>query len=60
TDANMNVPANDAPTEQAPAVTPPTRTEIKFCRQASRPRHPMVQILWGIIHRSNINYAERI
>nr|GEZ30834.1 retrovirus-related Pol polyprotein from transposon TNT 1-94 [Tanacetum cinerariifolium] len=26
----------------------------------NRPRHPVLQILWGIIHRSNINYAERI
>ncbi|GJS95418.1 retrovirus-related pol polyprotein from transposon TNT 1-94, partial [Tanacetum coccineum] len=25
-----------------------------------RPKHPMLQILWGIIHRSNIDYAERI
>ncbi|GJY78788.1 hypothetical protein Tco_0484589 [Tanacetum coccineum] len=25
-----------------------------------RPRHPMLQILWGIIHRSNIDCAERI
>nr|GEV56709.1 hypothetical protein [Tanacetum cinerariifolium] len=25
-----------------------------------RPRHPVLQILWGIIHISNINYAERI
>ncbi|GJY04032.1 retrovirus-related pol polyprotein from transposon TNT 1-94 [Tanacetum coccineum] len=25
-----------------------------------RPRHPVLQILWGIIHRSNINYAEQI
>ncbi|GKE65746.1 hypothetical protein Tco_1519907, partial [Tanacetum coccineum] len=25
-----------------------------------RPRHPMLQILWGIIHSSNIDYAERI
>ncbi|GJW63055.1 hypothetical protein Tco_0114939, partial [Tanacetum coccineum] len=24
------------------------------------PRHPVLQILWGIIHRSNINYDERI
>ncbi|GJX04546.1 hypothetical protein Tco_0190462, partial [Tanacetum coccineum] len=24
------------------------------------PRHPVLQILWGIIHRSNIDYAERI
>nr|GEX54315.1 hypothetical protein [Tanacetum cinerariifolium] len=25
-----------------------------------RPRHPVLQILWGIIHRSNIDYAESI
>ncbi|GJU35171.1 retrovirus-related pol polyprotein from transposon TNT 1-94 [Tanacetum coccineum] len=25
-----------------------------------RPRHPVLQILWGIIYRSNIDYAERI
>ncbi|GKC31631.1 retrovirus-related pol polyprotein from transposon TNT 1-94 [Tanacetum coccineum] len=25
-----------------------------------RPRHLVLQILWGIIHHSNINYAERI
>nr|GEU95783.1 hypothetical protein [Tanacetum cinerariifolium] len=25
-----------------------------------RPRHPVLQILWGIIHSSNIDYAERI
>ncbi|GJT40373.1 retrovirus-related pol polyprotein from transposon TNT 1-94 [Tanacetum coccineum] len=25
-----------------------------------RPRHPVLQILWGIIHRSNIDYAGRI
>ncbi|GJR37623.1 retrovirus-related pol polyprotein from transposon TNT 1-94 [Tanacetum coccineum] len=25
-----------------------------------RPRHLMLQILWGIIHRSNIDYAKRI
>ncbi|GJY93350.1 retrovirus-related pol polyprotein from transposon TNT 1-94 [Tanacetum coccineum] len=25
-----------------------------------RPRHPVLQILWGITHRSNIDYAERI
>ncbi|GJU12626.1 retrovirus-related pol polyprotein from transposon TNT 1-94 [Tanacetum coccineum] len=26
----------------------------------NRPRQPVLQILWGIIHRSNIDYAERI
>ncbi|GJR87569.1 retrovirus-related pol polyprotein from transposon TNT 1-94, partial [Tanacetum coccineum] len=25
-----------------------------------RPRHPVLQILWGITHHSNIDYAERI
>ncbi|GJT21983.1 retrovirus-related pol polyprotein from transposon TNT 1-94 [Tanacetum coccineum] len=25
-----------------------------------RPRHPVLQILWGIIHRTNIDYVERI
>ncbi|GJS30359.1 hypothetical protein Tco_0490979, partial [Tanacetum coccineum] len=25
-----------------------------------RPRHPMLQILWGITHHSNIDYAEQI
>ncbi|GJX87034.1 retrovirus-related pol polyprotein from transposon TNT 1-94, partial [Tanacetum coccineum] len=25
-----------------------------------RPKHPVFQILWGVIHRSNIDYAKRI
>ncbi|GKC51967.1 retrovirus-related pol polyprotein from transposon TNT 1-94 [Tanacetum coccineum] len=125
--ADMNNPANDAPTEQAPAIAPPTRTDdqilpdalditptnddnpfvaptlsdtviehvntlgypntlrnmlampvnalyqpwrailsmINMCLTSKtagydRPRHPVLQILWGIIHRSNIDYAKRI
>ncbi|GJW14983.1 hypothetical protein Tco_0019116, partial [Tanacetum coccineum] len=115
--ADMNIPANDAPAEQAPAIAPPTRTDdqifplskwvpigksncvldVQNCqldeqwfnlhkdllRDAlditptndnnpfvappsskttgyDRPRHHVLQILWGIIHRSNIDYAERI
>ncbi|GKB46904.1 hypothetical protein Tco_0897657, partial [Tanacetum coccineum] len=141
--ADMNIPANDAPAEQAPAIAPPTRTDdqnfpcqldeqwfnihkdllrdalditltndnnpfvalpssdtvieyvntlgypcmlrnvsamsvnalyqpwravlsmINMCLTGKiagydRPRHPVLQILWGIIHRSNIDYAERI
>ncbi|GJZ42381.1 hypothetical protein Tco_0589267 [Tanacetum coccineum] len=151
--ADMNIPANDAPAEQAPAIAPPTRTDVQILplnkwvpigksncvldqwfnlhkdllkdaldvtptndnnpfvappssdtvieyvntlgypytlRNESamsvnavyqpwravlsminmyligktagydRPRHPVLQILWGIIHRSNIAYAERI
>ncbi|GKB26680.1 hypothetical protein Tco_0866081 [Tanacetum coccineum] len=146
---DMNIPANDAPAEQAPAVTPPTRTDdqilplsklyncqldeqwfnlykdilkdalaitqtnndnpfvappssdtvieyvntlgypntlrnmsamfvnalyqpwrailsmINMCLTGKivgydRPRHHMLRILWGIIHRSNIDYAKRI
>ncbi|GJW34894.1 hypothetical protein Tco_0057814 [Tanacetum coccineum] len=131
--ADLNIPANDAPVEQAPAVAPPTRTDDQIlplskwvpigksncvlnvhkpqrnpifpiavallkntnffrafttssmilaiyiqqfwdtmcfnsstglysCKTAgyARPRHLVLQILWGIIHRSNIDYAERI
>ncbi|GJV55514.1 retrovirus-related pol polyprotein from transposon TNT 1-94 [Tanacetum coccineum] len=128
--ADMNIPANDAPAEQAPDVAPPTRTDdqilslskaftasstipaiyiqqfwdtmcfnssnglysyqldeqwtvsamsinalyqpwrailsmINMCltgktARYDRRRHPVLQILWGIIHRSNIDYAERI
>ncbi|GJS89437.1 retrovirus-related pol polyprotein from transposon TNT 1-94 [Tanacetum coccineum] len=139
--ADMNIPANDAPVEQAPDVAPPIRTDdqilpldeqwfnihkdilrdalnitppndnnpfvappssdavieyvntlgypstlrnvsamsanalyqpwrsilsmINMCLTGKtagydRPRYPVLQILWGIIHRSNIDYAERI
>ncbi|GJW20985.1 retrovirus-related pol polyprotein from transposon TNT 1-94 [Tanacetum coccineum] len=140
--ADLNIPANDAPVEQAPVVAPPTRMDdhifcqldeqwfnlhkdilrdalditpandnnpfvappssdtvieyvntlgypstlrnvsamsvnalyqpwrailsmINMCLTGKtagydRPRHPVLQILWGIIHRSNIDYAERI
>nr|GEY26390.1 reverse transcriptase domain-containing protein [Tanacetum cinerariifolium] len=32
------------------------------CKTAgfNRPRHPVLQILWGIVHSSNIDYVERI
>ncbi|GKA77204.1 hypothetical protein Tco_0783665 [Tanacetum coccineum] len=53
-----------------PFVAPPSSdTVIEYvntlgypCKTAryDRPRHPMLQILWGITHRSNIDYAERI
>ncbi|GJS92208.1 retrovirus-related pol polyprotein from transposon TNT 1-94 [Tanacetum coccineum] len=144
--ADLNIPANDAPVEQAPVVAPPTKTNdkifplsncqldeqwfnlhkdilrdalditpandnnpfvalpssdtvieyvntlgypstlrnvsamfvnalyqpwrailsmINMCLTSKtagydRPKHPMLQILWGIIDRSNIDYAERI
>nr|GEV14331.1 hypothetical protein [Tanacetum cinerariifolium] len=34
----------------------------RMCKTAGydRPRHPVLQILWGIIYRSNIDYAKRI
>nr|GEW38321.1 reverse transcriptase domain-containing protein [Tanacetum cinerariifolium] len=141
--ADMNIAANDAPAEQAPAVAPPTRTDDQFFSSSKwvpigksnrvldvqksqrnpifliavaimkntnffnlykdilrdalditltndnnpyvappssdtvieyvnalgypsktagydRPRHPVLQILWGIIHHFIIDYAERI
>nr|GEW83511.1 retrovirus-related Pol polyprotein from transposon TNT 1-94 [Tanacetum cinerariifolium] len=106
--ADMNIPTNDAPTEQAPAITPLTRTDDQILLSSKwvpigpswrplrfllstfssfgtpcalthllgytavswmtngktagydRPRHHVLQILWGINHRSNIDYAKRI
>ncbi|GKC39410.1 hypothetical protein Tco_1051794 [Tanacetum coccineum] len=130
--ADMNMPANDVPVEQAPAIAPPTRTDDQilpsskwvsigksncvldvqksqrnhifpiavailkntnffraFMASSTIPaiyilqfwdtmyfnsstrlysclldeqwaRHPVIQILWGITYRSNIDYAERI
>ncbi|GJR31126.1 hypothetical protein Tco_1107358 [Tanacetum coccineum] len=43
-------PAND----NNPFVAPPS------CDTVIEPRHSVLQILWGIIHRSNIDYAKRI
>ncbi|GJX96962.1 hypothetical protein Tco_0352760 [Tanacetum coccineum] len=102
--ADMNIPANDVPVEQAPAIAPPTRTEdqiLPFSKwlhvkwfnlhkdilidaldiTPPNDNNPFValpssdavieyvntlgypstlrNILWGITHRSNINYAER-
>ncbi|GJS26509.1 hypothetical protein Tco_0487129 [Tanacetum coccineum] len=102
---DMNIPANDAPAEQAPVVAPPTRiddqifplskwldeqwfnlhkdilrdalaitptnndnpfvappssdTVIEYVNTLGYP-NILRNILWGIIHRSNIDYAERI
>nr|GEZ84209.1 hypothetical protein [Tanacetum cinerariifolium] len=39
-----------------PFVAPPSSKTARY----DRPRHPVLQILWGIIYRSNIDYAERI
>ncbi|GJU15865.1 retrovirus-related pol polyprotein from transposon TNT 1-94 [Tanacetum coccineum] len=68
-DALNITPAND----HNPFVAPPSSdtvieailSMINMCLTGKtagfdRPRHPVLQILWGIIHRSNINYAERI
>nr|GEV42009.1 hypothetical protein [Tanacetum cinerariifolium] len=48
--ADTNSPINNAPAEQALGKT----------ARYDRPRHLVLQILWGIIHHSNIDYAERI
>ncbi|GKC09144.1 hypothetical protein Tco_1000754 [Tanacetum coccineum] len=65
-DALQITPIND----NGPFVAPPlSEIVIEYvntlgypCKTAGhdRPRHPVLQILWGIIHRSNIDYAERI
>nr|GEW89364.1 retrovirus-related Pol polyprotein from transposon TNT 1-94 [Tanacetum cinerariifolium] len=44
-DVNINAPAG-----QSPAMAPPERL---------RPRAPVLQILWGVVTRAHINYAER-
>ncbi|GJZ10510.1 retrovirus-related pol polyprotein from transposon TNT 1-94 [Tanacetum coccineum] len=60
-------PAND----NNPFVAPPSSdTVIEYVNTlgypntlrnvSAMPRHPVLQILWGIINRSNIDYAERI
>ncbi|GKE21412.1 retrovirus-related pol polyprotein from transposon TNT 1-94, partial [Tanacetum coccineum] len=65
-DALDITPAND----NNPFVAPPSSdTVIEYVNTLGypskttgydRPRHPVLQILWGIIHRSNIDYAKRI
>ncbi|GJZ54809.1 hypothetical protein Tco_0610002 [Tanacetum coccineum] len=65
-DALQITPIND----NNPFVGPPSSDAvIKYvntlgypCKTVGhdRPRHHVLQILWGIIHRSNIDYAERI
>ncbi|GJT55384.1 copia protein [Tanacetum coccineum] len=65
-DALQITPIND----NNPFVGPPSSDAvIKYvntlgypCKNVGhdRPRHHVLQILWGIIHRSNIDYAERI
>nr|GEY49219.1 retrovirus-related Pol polyprotein from transposon TNT 1-94 [Tanacetum cinerariifolium] len=51
-DALDITPTNDNNTY----VAPPSSKTAGY----DRPRHPVLQMLWGIIHRSNIDYAERI
>ncbi|GJU44385.1 hypothetical protein Tco_1201651 [Tanacetum coccineum] len=51
-DVNVNV---NAPTEQAPAMAPPTRTDDQIL-----PRSRWVHILWGVVNRAHIDYAERM
>ncbi|GJY88062.1 retrovirus-related pol polyprotein from transposon TNT 1-94 [Tanacetum coccineum] len=44
------------------SMSPETLIRLQEGKTAGydRPRHPVLQILWGIIHPSNIDYAERI
>nr|GEU32513.1 hypothetical protein [Tanacetum cinerariifolium] len=50
---DMNSPINDAPAEHAPAIAPLTKTNDQMLPSRE-------WILWGVIHRSNVDYAERI
>ncbi|GJR78469.1 retrovirus-related pol polyprotein from transposon TNT 1-94 [Tanacetum coccineum] len=43
-----------------PLIGIPLYLRIRKTAGYDRPRHHVLQILWGIIHRSNIDYAERI
>nr|GEY86270.1 retrovirus-related Pol polyprotein from transposon TNT 1-94 [Tanacetum cinerariifolium] len=60
-DVNVNAPA-----KQAPAMTPPTRIDDQIMSRSrwtswfERPRAPVLQILWGIINRAHIDYAEKM
>nr|GEW54267.1 uncharacterized mitochondrial protein AtMg00810-like [Tanacetum cinerariifolium] len=51
-DALDITPTND----NNPFVAPPSSKTTGY----DMPRHLVLQILWGMIHRSNIDYAERI
>ncbi|GJU32037.1 hypothetical protein Tco_1175626 [Tanacetum coccineum] len=61
TTTDMNMPANDVPAKQAPAIAPPTRTNDQILPSSKWvPIGKSNCILWGITHRSNIDYAKRI
>ncbi|GKB33660.1 hypothetical protein Tco_0873061, partial [Tanacetum coccineum] len=45
----------NAPTEQAPTMAPPTRTGDQIL-----PCSRWVPILWGVVNRAHIDYAERM
>ncbi|GKB24413.1 hypothetical protein Tco_0863814 [Tanacetum coccineum] len=63
--ADVNV---NAPGEKAPAMAPPTRTDEQILPRSrwvltsafERPRAPVLQILWGVVNRAHIDYAERM
>ncbi|GJX81877.1 monodehydroascorbate reductase, partial [Tanacetum coccineum] len=43
--------------------SPPTQDTLQLCQATSgfeRPRAPVLQILWGVINRAHIDYAERM
>nr|GEU77071.1 histone deacetylase 14 [Tanacetum cinerariifolium] len=74
-DVNVNAPADQVPTMVPPTRTddqilPHIRwraltTIINLCLTGKtlrfeRPRAPVLQILWGVVNRAHIDYAERI
>nr|GEZ10800.1 retrovirus-related Pol polyprotein from transposon TNT 1-94 [Tanacetum cinerariifolium] len=52
--ADVNIPS-----DQTPTMAPPVRADDQILPHL-RPRAPVLQILWGIVTRSNIDYVERI
>ncbi|GJS95910.1 retrovirus-related pol polyprotein from transposon TNT 1-94 [Tanacetum coccineum] len=54
-DVNAN-----APGEQAPTMAPPTHTDDQILPRFERPRDLVLQILWGVVNRAHIDYAERM
>ncbi|GKA01787.1 retrovirus-related pol polyprotein from transposon TNT 1-94 [Tanacetum coccineum] len=56
-------PSSDTVIEYVNTLGYPARSGMCLqCKTAgfNRPRHPVLQILWGITHHSNIDYAKRI
>ncbi|GKE15860.1 hypothetical protein Tco_1423437, partial [Tanacetum coccineum] len=63
-DANINAPevpvAADSPPTRSDEQILPRNKWVPMGKAFERPRAPVLQILWGVVKRANIDYAERI